>query len=394
MVRVLIPTYGGDVHATAVAVALERKGHQAVLWHATDFPSRQVASIRITQSGHGWEVRGTDLHEVEGTFDVVWFRRPTYPVLPEALEPGDRKAAQRACDAFYRAIWQLVAPNAFWVNPIGTGGRSDCKPIQLIEAARLGLKIPPTLCGNDPDEIRRFLREHAGHTVYKAFVPVQWKTETGTAHLYTSAVDLDDLPDDDLLQMSAGIFQRRIPKAYEVRVTYIGDQAFPAKLYSQENELAKADWRRAGRTLRVEAMVLPADVDQSCRALMNSLGLLFGCFDFIVTPEGEHYFLEVNSMGQFLWVEEGDASMLLLDAFCELLIQGRGDFEWDPTQAVRFADVIAEARERSQRDALAHIPRPGIMVPDDHRTPEGRVEARGAHTELPSSSNHSTAGTR
>jgi len=309
---------------------------------------------------------------------VVWFRRPTHPVVPAELEPGDRRIAQRACEAFYRTIWQLVAPDAFWVNPIGTSGRSDSKPIQLIEAARVGLTIPPTLCSNDPDEIRKFLHEHAGCTVYKAFVPAQWKTETGAAHLYTSSIGLGDLPDDDVLQMSAGIFQRRIPKAYEVRVTYIGEQAFPAKLHSQENELAKADWRRAGHTLRIEAMALPDEVDQGCRALMKNLGLVFGCFDFIVTPEGRYYFLEVNSMGQFLWVEQGDESMLLLDAFCELLIQRRSAFDWDPTQAVRFADVRDEARERSQREALAHVPRPVLTVPDDDGSPEGRDETRGA----------------
>ena len=35
---------------------------------------------------------------------------------------------------------------------------------------------------------------------------------------------------------------------------------------------------------------------------MRELGLVFGCIDLIVTPEGEHVFL---LKGQFLWVEHG-----------------------------------------------------------------------------------------
>jgi glutathione synthase/RimK-type ligase-like ATP-grasp enzyme len=31
--------------------------------------------------------------------------------------------------------------------------------------------------------------------------------------------------------------------------------------------------------------------------------LNFGCFDFIVTPEGEYVFLECNPNGQWLWIE-------------------------------------------------------------------------------------------
>ena len=36
---------------------------------------------------------------------------------------------------------------------------------------------------------------------------------------------------------------------------------------------------------------------------MDAFGLLYGAFDFIVTPEGRHVFLEVNPAGQYLWVE-------------------------------------------------------------------------------------------
>ncbi len=53
---------------------------------------------------------------------------------------------------------------------------------------------------------------------------------------------------------------------------------------------------------------------------MKKLGLVFGCFDFIVTPDNEYYFLEVNEQGQFLWIEEVNPDIKILDAFVNLLI--------------------------------------------------------------------------
>jgi len=53
------------------------------------------------------------------------------------------------------------------------------------------------------------------------------------------------------------------------------------------------------------------------------LGLAFGCIDLIVTPEGEHIFLEVNEMGKFLWVEQDEPRSELLRCFATLLLNQR-----------------------------------------------------------------------
>jgi D-alanine-D-alanine ligase-like ATP-grasp enzyme len=36
---------------------------------------------------------------------------------------------------------------------------------------------------------------------------------------------------------------------------------------------------------------------------MKAFDLIYGAFDFIVTPEGRYVFLEVNPSGQYMWVE-------------------------------------------------------------------------------------------
>lgn len=344
--RYLIPTYPSDIHAVEVALVLEDLGHEAVLWHGSDFPTLQSASVDFRDGGLDWEITGLDLNGARPPFDGVWFRRPTPPVLPATLHPGDLPVAQRECSEFLAGLYLVAAPDAFWVNPPPIR-RAELKPVQLREAPRAGLRIPRTLMSNDPERIRRFLAEHRGRAVYKPFFPAQWDQDDRVALLLTNEVELDDLPSDAVLRLTPGIFQEKIDKAHELRVTILGEHVVTARLLSQEAEATRLDWRAGAGKIRVEPGHLPAEVESACLRLMRSLGIVFGCFDFIVTPEGEHVFLEVNPAGQFLWVEEACPDLPLLAPFVDFLLARRPDFRWAPGPGiVRHADwqPVAAAR--------------------------------------------------
>ena len=38
--------------------------------------------------------------------------------------------------------------------------------------------------------------------------------------------------------------------------------------------------------------------------MLNELGLIYGAFDFIRTPNGKLVFLEINPTGEWAWLEE------------------------------------------------------------------------------------------
>ena len=69
--RVLIPTYPEDLHVEEVALALEDRGHEAVLWCGTDFPTLQTGSIDVRGGEMGWEISGPGLEGGRPPFDVV-----------------------------------------------------------------------------------------------------------------------------------------------------------------------------------------------------------------------------------------------------------------------------------------------------------------------------------
>jgi hypothetical protein len=286
MTRVLVPTYPKDIHAVEVALALAAQGHEALLWHGSDFPTLQSASIEIRDGALDWEIRGAGLEAARPPFDAVWLRRPTSSVFPQDIHPADLPVARREARDFLSGLVHLAAPDAFWVNPLASRPRSELKAVQLQEAVRSGLAIPPTLMSNDPERIRRFLGELPGGAIYKPFNPVQWETDERVAVLWTSQITAGDLPQDEILRLTPGIFQAKVDKAHELRVTVMGHHVVTARLLSQELADAQLDWRAGGSKLRVEPDRLPAAVENACLALLRRLGLVFGCLDFIVTPRG------------------------------------------------------------------------------------------------------------
>lgn len=250
--------------------------------------------------------------------------------------------------------------------------RRNSKILQHRAALEVGFSVPDTLYPNDPREIRAFLQRHR-RVVYKPLFTQAWTVGETTLASATTLLSEEMVEDDEVLQAMPGVFQALTEKAWELRVTVLGRRTLTARVLSQQTEEGRLDWRRAYGELVLEPTELPTEVAERCFELLDRLGLIFGCFDFIVTPEGEHVFLEVNQAGQFLFVEEATGQPLL-DAFTELLIQGREDFRWrEDRPDVRFADVRDRAQERLREMSEGHVRAPSPAVQEEEAPVEESV---------------------
>ena len=122
----------------------------------------------------------------------------------------------------------------------------------------------------------------------------------------------------DLIRHTPGIFQKAVPKAFEVRATVVGTRIFAARIDSQAQDETRLDWRRRPFDVEDEPIHLPDDVAERVRLFMDAFGLVYGAFDFIVTPKGAWVFLEVNAAGQYMWVE-AKTGLPITDALVDVL---------------------------------------------------------------------------
>ncbi|HEV7506775.1 MAG TPA: hypothetical protein VGS07_17920 [Thermoanaerobaculia bacterium] len=361
--RILIITDADDLHSIAVSEALSIRGFDATLWLTSDFPTRSEETLYFNQTQRSLVVQGSDFSLKDDEFDVVWRRRPSYVLDTSLLHPSDRAFADAECGIFRRSLMSLLAPRAFWVNPPHGAARASSKMIQHQAATAVELRMPDTIYTNSPSEVRSFIKAKGGKVVYKPFLPTAWSDGTHSFTPYTALLS-DESVIDESLRLTPGIFQELVPKLYEVRLTMMGRRGFAAKVHSQETLTGRLDWRQAPEELRFEAFKIPLHLEEKCAALLKELDLVFGCFDFVVTPEGEFVFLEVNEMGQFLFVERY-CGLPLLDAFSSFLIQANVDWEWNEKDvAVRYSDpafdalILAKALSFSQN----HVGGPKRLV--------------------------------
>jgi glutathione synthase/RimK-type ligase-like ATP-grasp enzyme len=203
--------------------------------------------------------------------------------------------AQRAIDAL------MTLTKVLWVNDPHCHSRANSKPAQLFVAQQVGFDIPSTVITNDPEEVREFVSQSEEPTIYKA-MSQSLSLDRGKA-LFTGLLTEREQAKLDLIRVSPGIFQKLVPKAYEIRATVVGSRVFSGKIDSQARVETKIDWRHRPFDMDEVPIQLPPALEAKIHAFMQVFGLVYGAFDFIVTPDGRHVFLEVNPGGQYMWVE-------------------------------------------------------------------------------------------
>jgi glutathione synthase/RimK-type ligase-like ATP-grasp enzyme len=224
-----------------------------------------------------------------------------------------------------RGLWHaLEYAGVFCVNPATSVAMWEDKLTQLVVADEVGLATPATRYLCDLSAAADFADEHGGQVVYKPFTPYLGppRLDGHITELYSQVVSAGELRAQagEHLVATPGIFQPYVDKAFELRVVYVGGTVFACRIESQSSTVAAKDWRRYDLANTPHLVHdLDATVERQIGALMHRMGLCFGSLDLIVTPEGEHVFLEVNPVGQFGWIVD-QTGLPIYERLAELLI--------------------------------------------------------------------------
>jgi len=323
--NILIPTSLYDVHAIAIEYVLkEHKDKVNVIrWFCSDFPSIQSQTFTADNNCYEFNVSPKNDDFSLGSIDLVWYRRPGSIVIDLDESHPDYEQICRENNHFHRNIWELLPYKTKWVNHYSDSKRADCKLNQIRKAIESGLTVPKTISSNEPEKIKCFIKENKGRTLYKTFSGLHdWKEENKVFRQHATPVTLNDLPDDEMLRLSVGIFQEYIDKEYELRIFYIDGQFISAKIRLPKGSAGEHDWRAAANQgLIIEPYELPEKIRNSLAEFMQSLNLVTGSIDMIRDTQGEYVFLEVNESGQFIWLELENPEIKVLGPFCKFIVE-------------------------------------------------------------------------
>ena len=323
----LIVGNSADYHAVAVCWAIKKLGGNPLIWDGLS-PDNGLMSISIGINSCNFSLQGNKIKALRS----LWFRRQVPYKEITNLVPEARKFVERELLDAHKALC-VSAERLSGLTICGSATKvSSNKSLQLQIAAEVGFRIPETLISNDYESVASFSREQS--TIVKHFAPHYFiHPLSGCVRaIGPSEISGFDEIDRASIEVAPAIYQKKIDKDYEIRLTVIGSRLFPAKI-SAKNGPAFLDWRpELGKEeCKIEACKLNHGLEQRSLRLMRRLGLVYGCIDLAVGKDGNVYFLEINPGGQFLFVEDMVRELPLLRAFASMMTQSSIDYNLDIT---------------------------------------------------------------
>ncbi|MFF4521784.1 ATP-grasp ribosomal peptide maturase [Streptomyces bluensis] len=310
---VLVVTNLDDPTTDLVIGELHGRGVPVVRFDSGDFPTTLSIAATITSDGIGGALttptRTADLSRIRS----LSYRRPSGFTFSHLDDQTARFAVTQARYGLGGVVASL--PGCLYVNHPHRIGDAEFKPSGLAAAAACGFRIPPTMVTSDPDVARAFIKAH-GSVIYKPLSTPLYRIDGVSCTVEVREVTTGDI--DDAVAGTAHLFQQRIDKTGDVRVTVIGNQVFCVCIDSD-----LLDWRTDYSRLRYSVVQPPPGIFEALSAYLDRFRLVFGAFDFAVDRQGQWWFLECNPSGQWAWLEP-ETGLPMVAAMADLLERKTG----------------------------------------------------------------------
>lgn len=156
---------------------------------------------------------------------------------------------------------------------------------------------------NDPHEARTFATHQPGGVVYKPVWNSTYRVDGRPCSVWVRDVQGPEIT--DAVSVCPHMFQAKVDKEFDARVTAVGDRLFGVRIDSPD-----LDWRHRQDLMTCTPIEAPEPVAHAVVAYLAELRLTYGAFDFAVTAAGDWYFLECNPNGQWAWQPAGIAAAI------------------------------------------------------------------------------------
>lgn len=305
--KVIILTYTGDnVSVDTVTRFINEAGGEAIRFNVDRYPLYS----RLSSIYHNGQ-REIILETESGTHSLqdaagIWYRR-SYHIGKGLDQVIDREYLPATLTESKRTLFGMIEGlDIFQLEKYSVYRRLDSKEEQLRIAESCGLRIPATCISNDPAVIQRFIRSLDVPVITKMQSAFAIYREGNEHVVFTNTVNDAHLQDLESVKYCPMVFQERIEKQLELRVTIVGHKIFAYSVNSAVAERSATDWRKDGVGLMDswDPYELPVDLQQKLLKFMDAYGLNYGAIDIILSPDNQYYFLEVNAAGEYFWLDK------------------------------------------------------------------------------------------
>jgi len=264
-----------------------------------NFQNVSKISIKLSNSDNSFQLNDLEKRN-------VWIRRGKLSTIPKSIN----------INLFYNYLKKEENPVLSYCEKILLYNKSligssqeeifNNKVLNLMVAKKCGLNIPNTLITNKKIDLQEFYNKNKPIITKSLFLPPNIKTDTcslnslGTVLINQKEIDL--LNDN----FSLSLVQKYVKKKYEVRTFIFKNRFYSMAIFSQGDNKTSVDYRNYNkkRPNRTVPFKLPKKLKLQVKKMMRLKKIHTGSIDFIVTPNNEFYFLEINPQGQIDWLSQ------------------------------------------------------------------------------------------
>lgn len=318
---ILIISDKHDIHADIVEEKILSLNHRVI---RLNLDVESLKKTHITFQENKWVVSQNGNSFRNSDIKAVWFRRAFVELLLEEKDTKDpdfilwKNEWNKVLLGFYLVIADIPT-----LCPLKPSYAAENKFLQFSQAKSIGFDIPELITSNDKNILSEFTELHDNNVVLKLHHQDFYKINDTYMGLYVNKITskmLDDFSEENENPIT---LQKYIEKSYEVRYTVVENSYFCCKIDSQRSDKTKIDWRRYDIPNTPHSVIEPPNkIIEKVNTLMQNLNLNFGALDFIVDKDDKWNFLEINPMGQWLWIEDL-TGLKISDAISDWLIKNK-----------------------------------------------------------------------
>ena len=198
-----------------------------------------------------------------------------------------------------------VAIEALWINNPQRTFEAENRLNQLRLAQKIGFSIPETLITNEMEAAKKFFKRFGKSTIVKVLHHHEIYLNQRAFRFLTNNIKTSHISKFDELTYAPVIFQRKIKNSSEIRVTVVNDKIFSCRISTTQEKHNFSDLHKIKENdLIFSEISIGKKMEKLCINLNRKLGLLVSSIDFVEGKNGELFFLEINPIGDWNWIEK------------------------------------------------------------------------------------------
>ncbi len=300
---ILIISDRNDVHTLKVESFLKL---ESIKFFRFNIDVESLKSTFVSYDENDWLIRCSNGSFKTSEITVIWNRRTYVELLLDEIDNNE------ASFKIWKGEWNKTLLGIYssleskkWLNFYRDAYYAENKYRQYTTAKKIGLRTPSFVCSNDKQFLIKSF-SNGNEKVLKFMNQDFYKTGEGVYKgIYVNKIKSCELENFQDTGENPIILQDYISKKFEVRYTVVGKEHFVCKIDSQLSKIANVDWRRYDLANTPHSIINPPEiVREKVNEFMLEFNLNYGAMDFIIDGNQDWVFLELNSMGQFLWIED------------------------------------------------------------------------------------------